>query len=349
MPWPKPKFSRNQVNLAGQILVHQSPEAERYSWAMEVLGNWRGCHGYPINTFQTTLRNKLKVINAEKALVAQRLKRTPSIIDKLRRYREMELARMQDIGGLRAVVDSVKKVYELEKNYRETQFTHSLVRERDYIAQPKSSGYRSVHLMYEYRNKKVPEYNKLLLELQIRTKLQHTWATAVETAGTFLQYALKSSQGPEKWLKFFSLAGSAFAHLEKTTPVPGYENLSEKETYKQVSLAAKELEVRELLAGFNVAANVIEKNKKHGSNFYHLVVLDPIRRRVEIQAFPRGQLEEANKAYAGVELMIAGGKKLQAVLVSAGSIEKLKRAYPNYFLDTREFIQILNKMESRSN
>ncbi len=46
---------------------------------------------------------------------------------------------------------------------------------------------------------------QLLIELQLRTRLQHEWATAVETMGTFLQSSLKSSQGPEEWLDFFSL------------------------------------------------------------------------------------------------------------------------------------------------
>lgn len=35
---------------------------------------------------------------------------------------------------------------------------------------------------------------------------------------------------------------------------------------------------------------------------------------------------------------------VQVVLVSAGSIESLKRAYPNYFLDTHEFLKQLDKI-----
>lgn len=98
------QYSKSQVNRAGGILV--APEAyslEDQKWAGLVLANWRACHGYPINTFQATLRQKLKVID-DAAIVAQRLKRAPSIIFKLQRFDGMKLARMQDIGGLRAVV-----------------------------------------------------------------------------------------------------------------------------------------------------------------------------------------------------------------------------------------------------
>src|SRR3546814_3079796 len=68
----------------------------------------------------------------------------------------------------------------------------------DYIRSPKSSGYRSIHLVLKYKSKKYPEYNNLLLEVQIRTHAQHSWATAVETVGAVLGQALKSSEGDRK-------------------------------------------------------------------------------------------------------------------------------------------------------
>ncbi len=39
--------------------------------------------------------------------------------------------------------------------------------------------------------------------MQIRTAVQHSWATAVEVVGAFTAQSLKSSQGNEKWLDFF--------------------------------------------------------------------------------------------------------------------------------------------------
>jgi putative GTP pyrophosphokinase len=111
MSFPVPEYSRKQVQRAGDTLVafenadEDSPEIQDWYAAFLVLTNWRACHGYPINTFQATLRNKLKKIDRD-ALVAQRLKRTPSILNKLSRIKGMNLARMQDIGGLRAVVST---------------------------------------------------------------------------------------------------------------------------------------------------------------------------------------------------------------------------------------------------
>src|SRR5687767_5041870 len=99
MGFPLPCYSRNQVNKAGSIFTDPGKmplDREQLLWAFDVVTNWRSCHGYPINTFQATLRQKLSSVDAN-AIVAQRLKRMPSIIGKLHRYKNMQLARMQDI------------------------------------------------------------------------------------------------------------------------------------------------------------------------------------------------------------------------------------------------------------
>lgn len=346
MDWPKPEYSKSKVNKAGNILRNYKRTYDEWLWATKVLNNWRSIHGYPVNTFQATLRNKLKAINASDALVAQRLKRTPSIISKLLRFKSMQLSRMQDIGGLRAVVNTSKNVRELRTTYDKSLssrlFKHELVDEDDYISYPKDSGYRSLHLIYRYHNDKVTDYNGLLIELQVRTQLQHTWATAVETMGTFLDHALKSSEGPEEWLNFFSLSGSAFARLENAKPVPGYETLSKVETFERVEANAIKLDVRQRLNAFSVAANAISKNKQRGS--YHLIVLNAEKKEVLIWSYGRDRLEEANLHYTKEEGRIAKGEPIQVVLVAAGHIDNLQRAYPNYFLDTREFVGKLNEI-----
>lgn len=349
MAWPTPQFSRSQVNKAGKILVESEEEEfsfnniRQYVWASEVVNNWRSCHGYPINTFQATLRTKVKLFD-NTAIVAQRLKRMPSIVQKLSRFRKMQLSRMQDIGGLRAVVSSLGKMRSLEDNYRNSRFNHELVASYDYVNNPKDSGYRSIHLVYRYKNPSVTDYNGLLIELQLRTRLQHTWATAVETMGTFLNYALKSSEGPDEWLDFFTLTGSAFACLEGTPPVPGYDDLDEKRIYKLVRERTRQLDIKEKLHTFSVAADAIYTDKKRGS--YYLIVLHPKELRVSISTYTKRSLDLASRRYGEVEQQIAKGEPVQAVLVSTGDLDNLKRAYPNFFLDTHEFINQLDLIDS---
>ena len=334
-------YSKSQVNKAGEILV--APETfspEEQEWAGTVLSNWRACHLYPINTFQATLRQKLKKID-EQAIVAQRLKRAPSIVLKLRRFDGMQLARMQDIGGLRAVVRSVARTRRLEDAYRNSQFNHELTSSKNYVDEPKADGYRSIHLIYRYANDRAPAYNGLSLELQLRTQLQHAWATAVETMGTFLGQALKSGQGEGHWRGFFATASAALAILERTAPVPGFEGHTRDDVFAEVARAENELRVLEKLEGFAVAADRITTLRGKGA--YHLIVLDSVERTVSIQPYAIARLEEANRDYAAVEQRTKAGEAIEAVLVSAGPVDALKKAYPNYFLDTQAFVtQIRN-------
>lgn len=334
-------FSKAQIDQAGRILIGKGHTTDEFRFALQALSNFRADHAYPINTFQATLRYKLKVLGIQ-SLTSQRLKRAPSILHKLKRFKSMRLSRMQDIGGLRAIVPSIKDVYRLLKAYEQTKFQHQLKNSKDYIYQPKPSGYRSLHLVYQYRNVNAPEYNGLMVELQFRTRLQHTWATAVETVGTFINHSLKSSQGPDEWLKFFELVGNAFAHLEGTNSVPGYESMSKKETYAKVKYEANRLNILETLNAFRLTVKNVETDRRQGS--IHLVILDLEEREVYIRSFPKLALYEATEAYAEEEAKITERNKRQVVLVSSTSIDSLKKAYPSYFLDTQDFVKKLEQI-----
>ena len=132
--------TKNQINKAGKILKNPQSSEETREHGNKVLSYFRARHTYPMNTFQATLRGKLKKINNPKGLVAQRLKRAPSIIDKLKRFPNMALTKMQDIGGLRAVVSSIGKTYDLRDSYINANFNHIKVGEKDYIENPKNLG-----------------------------------------------------------------------------------------------------------------------------------------------------------------------------------------------------------------
>lgn len=342
MAFIEPQYTKGQVNRAGQVLAH--PDAyspEDMHWADIVLANWRACHGYPINTFQALLRLRLKSID-KNAIVAQRLKRAPSILLKLRRFDGMQLARMQDIGGIRAVVSSVARVRRLEAEYRTSKFKHVLVSSKDYIADPKPDGYRGIHLIYRYSNSRALPYEGLSLELQVRTRLQHAWATAVETMGTFLGQALKSGQGEQAWRVFFAKASAALAVIEKSPAVPGFEHCTPAEVYAQVADAEQQLHVLDKLNGFAIAADRITTERGQGA--YHLVVLDSQSRTVSIRPYPISRLDQANVDYAEIEKRTKNGEPIEAVLVSAGPVDALRKAYPNYFLDTQEFVAQINKV-----
>lgn len=337
-----PKFTRTKICKAGDVLIDPEAAVEERAEALSIINHWRACHVYPMNTFQATLRKRLKKI-CESSFVAQRLKRVPSIVLKLERNKGMQLARMQDIGGLRAVVKSIEDVRKLEEIYRDGSLDHPLIGVDDYITNPKSSGYRSLHLIYRYENPVKTAYNGLLIELQIRTNLQHAWATAVETIGSFLNQALKSNEGSAEWLDFFKVVGAAFALIENSPIAEEFQKFSPAEIYDKCLQQEKKLDVRRKLQSFAVAANAITSEKNGGS--YHLIVLDANDRTVMISSYGKRRLDEANKDYAKAENLALENTDMQVVLVATDSIESLRRAYPNYFLDTKQFVLALNRID----
>lgn len=171
---PVPTESKSHINKAGKILVQGNLFSQEYQDALELANRWRACHAYPINTFQATLRTKIRSCQGE-VIVAQRLKRMPTIIDKLSRFPTMQLTTMQDIAGTRAIFENLSDVQLITSKYvHNKNFPHEIVGDYDYISNPRDiDGYRSRHLVYKYRNNQNPSYNGLRVEIQLRTKLQH--------------------------------------------------------------------------------------------------------------------------------------------------------------------------------
>ncbi len=334
-----PEESKSQINKAREVLVQGNLFSEEYQVALELVNRWRACHAYPINTFQATLRTKTGNCIGS-VLVAQRLKRMPTIIDKLSRFPNMQITTMQDIAGIRGIFDELADIETIVSKYVENKnFPHELVGNYNYIQNPRDiDGYRSHHLVYKYYNRHKPMYDGLRVEIQLRTKLQHIWATAVETMGTFLGQALKSKQGEKEWLDFFALVSSAFSFLENTPQVPRFAHLSKRETIEKVAKMEKELDAIEKMKNFSTVVSEINTNKSYT---YHLLVLNSLKHSIDVYTYDRDNFEKAMADYAKFEDEASKGSKLEPVLVSAGPMENLRKAYPNLFLDITEFEQAL--------
>ena len=137
--------------------------------------------------------------------IARRLKRLESIKIKLQRFPQMELDRMQDIGGTRAVFNNLDEVKEYIKNIRVIEnSTFKIIKENDYISNPKDDGYRSYHIVFECLSDKLKGYR---VELQIRDLKEHCWATAVEILSVISKSNnLKIGKGEEYYKRFFYLS-----------------------------------------------------------------------------------------------------------------------------------------------
>lgn len=346
MEWTKLKYSKSQINKAGELLISSNWTLEQQDQAMDILSNWRSSHSFPLHVFAVRLNRLAKQVDST-ALVVRRLKRIPSILKKLNRDQtnKMEMPRMQDVGGCRAVLQSIYEIDALVKKYKKSRgIKHKLANKKDYVQMPKKDGYRSIHLIYKYFSDKNKEYDGLLIEIQIRTKLQHYWATAIETVDHFTRQAIKSNEGEKDWMDFFKLVSSAFANMEKTPIVPETP-VDQNELRESIRVLAKKLKVVKKINEWTKILKIIEefeKGKKIKYDFY-LLNLNLTTKELKISAYKKSQEELANSEYSKhEENMIKNHEDRDIVLVSAETAKELRKAYPNYFLDAKEFVNVLN-------
>nr|DAV11450.1 MAG TPA: hypothetical protein [Caudoviricetes sp.] len=331
--WEVPKYTKSEINKAGKIIADSSSTPKEREEALIILNNWRAAHAYPLQVICSNLRQK----NPD-AIVVQRLKRLESITGKIQRFPEMQLYKMQDLGGCRVIVDTIEQVYSAIKKYKSSRIRHILKREYDYIANPKKSGYRSYHMVYQFHSDSKDTYNKnMFIEIQFRTKLQHMWATAVEMMGIYTKSNLKSSQGDQDILRFFTLVSSLFAIEEKMPICPNTSDFAD-ELISEIKSLDKKNNIISTLSGLNVSIKHASKiyNQKD-KNLYYILLLNYEEMTVNVKPFKSSNLETATKLYERIEQE----SDLNVVLVSASSFETLRLAYPNYFADISYFVKKL--------
>ena len=340
--WKTVEYTRSQIVKAGKIIRQNSQNTDKYKCAIDIVDNWRAAHAFPLHVIYVHLRRMCK--NKANVIVAERLKRLDSIIKKLVREPNMNLWTMQDLGGCRVVVPTLEEVYKYSVDYEKSRKRHIKKREYDYIKNPKASGYRSLHIVYEYKSDSVDTYNRnMLIEIQYRTHLQHLWATAVETMGLFTKEAIKSGQGSDEIKRFFILISALFA-MREGQPIPPNVVDDIDEIVSEIESINAKNKYLDFLSGIRVAVDHQENKFRNrsikGNVGYCILILNYNTKRLQIKQFKSSEIDEANKIYNLIESTRAESK-IDAVLVRVSSFKELKKAYPNYFSDIKEFVSIV--------
>lgn len=308
------RVSNTAVRKAGLSLKNNSTTKED----LDTISTFRSNHIQLMKMLVKTISKKLP----KPLFIARRLKRLSSIQAKLQRFEGMCLDRMQDIGGVRAVFKNNNEVKQFVENIKEVYLGKrsvlEIVKENDYITRPKADGYRSYHIVFKY-NGKIDEVNGYHIELQLRDLLQHYWATAVEILALRSSTNIKAGYGDEHFKRFFWLCAELFAGA--------------KEHKYEIRELDKKHNILFLLKGLNVVADKLEKAGNEES--LYLMVLDAKDGILKLTAFSKGEQFLAQAMYQSMET----NDSMQSVLVSIDSIKKLKKAYPNYFLDAKNFIK----------
>ncbi len=151
----------------------------------EMLQYLRTSYKSPLSTIFNSIEQLAHKIDAN-CVCTYRIKRIESIISKLIRFPEMQVNRAEDIAGCRCILSNEQQVYDLYNRIlkRISKLPFELKGKiNDYIANPKESGYKSIHLNV------VVKGDNRRVEIQLRSLEHHNWATLVEISD--LLYGLK--------------------------------------------------------------------------------------------------------------------------------------------------------------
>ena len=193
--------------------------------------------------------------------------------------------------------------------------------------------YRSIHLIYKY-DKNVSPNAQCRIEIQLRTKIHHAWATAVEVIGTYLRQPLKQSFGDAELLELFKGISKVFILVEN--------NKFDLDLFKGVSKRITDLKLRDKLKGFSVATQISARDKTQERGKYYLISLNFKDKTLNVRRYSESKLDQANNEYAALERQYLNDKNVEIVLVSVDDMDNLGKLYPNYFLDTQEFVKLLD-------
>jgi len=361
------KFSKKDVIRAGKNLIDDNlvNDQEKFNSTMDVLTYWRDSHLVPLEKSNQLLNRYVHNID-KNAFIAKRIKRLDSIKRKLKRFDKMELKNMQDIGGIRLVLSSQKQLDTMLKILtNEMCFyknNNELVKLDNYIKHPKFDGYRSIHIVGVFQNN---DKDDRKIEFQLRTRLQHSWATTLEIIDIFTQQNLKSDSGYQQYKIFFKNVSDLFQLIEsfksfqknnieelrknlldqlETNEIlfqKGYEILSFLRQGNENTTIKDQLQLYCLsLKELNNKLNKIDKNS------FILIRLNISTRKIEHENFSKKDSKEALKRYSLYEQTLSENPNIIVALLSTDAIGGLQEAYPNYFADSEMFLQYINIIEA---
>lgn len=266
---------------------------------------------------------------------------------------------MQDIAGCRAIVRDLDELQLLWSKLKKSRSVHKIIRERDYLT-TKPSGYGGVHLIYECYNSldSNHEWKGAKVEVQLRTELQHAWATSLEIIDTLEQTCLKTGySGQEKWRRFFSLAGKLVANFEKACTLPEtalvkirhevwklYADLQVNSKLSRYTMAIKFTTSAELQDHIPVNAQgmllLLMRRGAYRQGDNGTVSVD-----LEVDYFSPRRSQQALDALNAADLR---DDLFLSVLLSVADVKTLKQAYPNYFGSTNRFSKFIESEISQA-
>ena len=218
-------------------------------------------------------------------LVEGRVKRLSSILEKARRKNvspEVIEEYMEDIAGVRIIcrfVEDIDRVRDIIRSRDGVDL--EIIKEHDYVANAKASGYRSYHIIVTYPVISASGYKKVTCEVQIRTLAMNFWATIEHS----LKYKYKGKLPEHLQQRLISCADAAAKLDAEMSEIRG--------------------EVTEVESGIESRNKVVDLILDRLQALYQCADLDQVTElnRSFFDLYEKGDMEGLNELYRQLNVM----------------------------------------------
>lgn len=326
--------TKSQVRKAGKRIADGGDIRAASEEDVEIIDEWRKAHLGPLSSIAMWLRKPS--IDATGLAPAQRLKRRSTVLDKLIQGRSSDASTMHDLGGCRLIFPDVQALQDF-REYLEagTRAAHKLNHDRnkyDYITTPKNTGYRGVHYVYGYEpsSESNADLRGLKIEIQLRTDVQHAWATSVEIADLVLNARTKFEDGTGIYGQFFRVASELLArrHEGMTSCLPELSDASLRKAFE-----AEE--------GRHNLLDRLDRLREQGD-------VNKIREHTVLAFQTDGTLDifgytKANRAVERERELLENPNCAHVVYVRASTPSSIKNSYRNYLTNPTDFVKLMKE------
>ncbi|QEO18900.1 RelA/SpoT domain-containing protein [Acetobacter vaccinii] len=334
-------ISKSRIDKAGRNLAYPA-ELTIESMALEEdFDDYRISHLEPLSSITLEIQGWLHDYGGG-YYIAQRVKRKPQIIRKLRRL-SVRLTQLQDIGGCRIIVEkneSVDRLIDFIKKNVKNNASFELKRVTDYRVQGRDlTGYRSAHLLLQRDGRSI--------ELQIRSRIQHYWSESIERTSVIYGKHLKEQEGNPVVINYFKHLSDIFYEIESGRDPSVQDKVKLDQMREQAQTIIYDADrnrifdsninediVRTLAATQGYEGNLTNWIMVFNWNSGEFVTWDVVGRNAE----------SAKEKYTHYENQFSSDLGFEVVMIGASDIATIRQTHSHYF-GIEKFDDILENLD----
>lgn len=338
------KLSRTKIDKSGLALSKGKFKDEiEFIELEDAFDEYRKAHLKPLS--ETTLEIQRMLSNyGAKYYIAQRLKRKPQIVRKLNRL-SVRLTQLQDIGGCRIIVQKnqdVDNIFAFLSEKARSEAGFKIERVTDYREKGRDdTGYRSLHV--------IMERSDVLLELQIRSRIQHYWAESIERTSVIYGHYLKEKEGDPEVIDYFKHLSDVFYELEAGREPSIQQKLqidSLRQKCEAIITASDKHKVFDSYVNEGVIKTLVEKEARNPSGLNNWILIFDWNQGAFVSWDIVGQdPSEAVSAYVRYENMYPADQGFEVVLIGSSEIATVRQTHSHYF-GIETYTNILESLDS---